>query len=80
MTGDSGQEKAQPHSRRPTRAPGCLVGHGRAADGPPVGRDAPAVSGVAVTLHLRDGGTGGGGGQHRQDTRFAPRCICTLSE
>lgn len=59
MTGDSGQEKAQPHSRRPTRAPGCLVGHGRAADGPPVGRDAPAVSGVAVTLHLRDGGTGG---------------------
>lgn len=59
MTVDSGQEKARPHSRGPTRAPGCLVGHGRAADGPPVGRDAPAVSGIAVTLHLWDGGTGG---------------------
>ena len=45
-------------ARAPTGAPGRLVGHGRATDGPPVGRDAPAVSRVAVTLHLRDGGTG----------------------
>lgn len=28
------------------------MGHGGAADGPPVGRDAPAVSRVAVTLDL----------------------------
>lgn len=30
------------------------MGHGGAADGPPVGRDAPAVSRVAVALHLGD--------------------------
>lgn len=30
------------------------MGHGGAADGPPVGRDAPAVSRVAVTLDLRE--------------------------
>lgn len=28
------------------------MGHGGAADGPPVGRDAPAVSRVAVALDL----------------------------
>lgn len=31
---------------------GLLIGHGRAADGPAIGCDTPAVASVAVTLHL----------------------------
>lgn len=47
------------HTVSPTWAVGGLESHGSAADGPPVGCDAPAVARVAVTLDLREGGQRG---------------------
>lgn len=50
------------------------MGHGGAADGPPVGRDAPAVSRVAVALHLEATGHGVRAGPHRTGRSPDPKC------